>query len=273
MSKQLNINSPCHESWEKMSENEKGKFCHSCQKVVIDFTQMTDDEVINFLNTLKSNKNCGRFSISQIKNINQKLSTETKTSNVPLWNKVIYTMIGFSLSSPIFAQTPSNKDYCDPFEYSKNVFNDESNLEAYIVDDVDIDKIVYDVAYPKWFLKGIIKGASDLEPLPGVFIQIKEDNKKIVTTNIDGYFSLDLSKERFENNPVTLQIRFIGYFTKEYIIDFNSDNLGEIILLEEFILGEFDNVVIVKHKFLGKLRSKIKNLYYQTFRRKNSKSC
>ncbi|WP_160113228.1 carboxypeptidase-like regulatory domain-containing protein [Flavobacterium hibernum] len=47
-----------------MSPTEKGKFCSSCQKNVIDFTKSSDREII--LAFKKEEKLCGRFRISQL---------------------------------------------------------------------------------------------------------------------------------------------------------------------------------------------------------------
>jgi len=45
---QLSVENPCHENWENMSPSEKGRFCGSCQKQVVDFTNMTDGQVAAF---------------------------------------------------------------------------------------------------------------------------------------------------------------------------------------------------------------------------------
>lgn len=61
---QISIPEPCHEKWEDMTAVERGRFCASCQKVVTDFTQMEDTEIIRFLKEGKGH--CGRFNAAQL---------------------------------------------------------------------------------------------------------------------------------------------------------------------------------------------------------------
>jgi len=58
---QLKIADPCHENWEKMTPSEKGKFCGSCQKQVIDFTGMTDTQLAAFFKKPSTGSTCGHF--------------------------------------------------------------------------------------------------------------------------------------------------------------------------------------------------------------------
>jgi len=60
----ISIPKPCHEGWENMDATERGAFCHSCQKEVIDFSAMTDREVIEYLGKHKTG--CGRFREDQV---------------------------------------------------------------------------------------------------------------------------------------------------------------------------------------------------------------
>ncbi len=62
----VKIVDPCHEDWSKMTPTEQGKFCLSCQKQVVDFTKMCDEELLLFLSSQKDKKVCGRFKQSQL---------------------------------------------------------------------------------------------------------------------------------------------------------------------------------------------------------------
>jgi hypothetical protein len=46
---QLRIKEPCHENWEKMEVGEGGRFCGACSKVVVDFSVMSDREILQYL--------------------------------------------------------------------------------------------------------------------------------------------------------------------------------------------------------------------------------
>ena len=62
---QIQIPTPCHESWESMSRTQKGRFCQSCQKTVIDFSTMSDAQIIAWFSTSEGNS-CGRFASTQL---------------------------------------------------------------------------------------------------------------------------------------------------------------------------------------------------------------
>ncbi len=63
---QLSIPEPCHENWHGMTPTDKGRFCQSCSKEVIDFSMMTDTEVLNYFSQLSHEKVCGRTMPSQL---------------------------------------------------------------------------------------------------------------------------------------------------------------------------------------------------------------
>jgi len=64
----ISIPKPCTEDWDKMTKTDQGKLCVACNKVVIDFTGMSTQEILHVLLNQKGKKVCGNFYNTQIKN-------------------------------------------------------------------------------------------------------------------------------------------------------------------------------------------------------------
>jgi hypothetical protein len=63
----ISINEPCHENWDKMTPNDKGAFCLSCQKNVVDFSNKTLTQIKDFFKKKSESESvCGRFDESQL---------------------------------------------------------------------------------------------------------------------------------------------------------------------------------------------------------------
>ena len=58
---QLHIEKPCLEDWNKMSHNQTGRHCQLCDKTVVDFTQMSPEEISNYLTKKSKERICGRI--------------------------------------------------------------------------------------------------------------------------------------------------------------------------------------------------------------------
>ncbi|MBL4705236.1 MAG: T9SS type A sorting domain-containing protein [Flavobacteriales bacterium] len=72
--KNIMIPEPCHENWSDMTPKEKGRHCDMCDKVVVDFTNNTKEEIVDHLESAEG-KTCGRFRSGQIhKPLNQTLN-------------------------------------------------------------------------------------------------------------------------------------------------------------------------------------------------------
>ncbi|WBV61175.1 hypothetical protein PFY12_03415 [Chryseobacterium camelliae] len=61
----ITIPTPCHENWEAMTPEEKGRFCSVCSKTVMDFTAASDEEIIDVFSNSKE-EICGNFYASQL---------------------------------------------------------------------------------------------------------------------------------------------------------------------------------------------------------------
>jgi hypothetical protein len=62
---QLTMPTPCHEDWESMRPEERGRFCEACSKTVVDFSMMTDREVMEYLGRA-GRQVCGRMAPEQL---------------------------------------------------------------------------------------------------------------------------------------------------------------------------------------------------------------
>ena len=63
----IRIPKPCHEDWQDMLPEDKGRFCLKCTKTVVDFSNSSKDEIKSFFKQSTENI-CGRFSIAQVEN-------------------------------------------------------------------------------------------------------------------------------------------------------------------------------------------------------------
>jgi hypothetical protein len=54
----------CDNKWDEMSPQGNGRHCGSCNKIVVDFTEMSDQDIIQFL--LKNTHSCGLFKKNQL---------------------------------------------------------------------------------------------------------------------------------------------------------------------------------------------------------------
>lgn len=90
----ITIPKPCHENWDAMTPDEKGRFCSVCSVSVQDFTNCSDEEIVNEFSQ-KSGKICGRFSNEQIH----------KNFSFSVWSKIaLGLLVGGGTSAMMNAQ-------------------------------------------------------------------------------------------------------------------------------------------------------------------------
>lgn len=70
----ISIPKPCNENWNDMTPEQQGAFCKVCAKVVVDFSSMSDEEVIGYFEQKREEKTCGRFRASQLSPYEMKIN-------------------------------------------------------------------------------------------------------------------------------------------------------------------------------------------------------
>jgi len=73
----ISIENPCHEDWQAMTPETQGRFCGACEKTVVDFTKMSDAEILQYFSKPSVDKTCGRFRVEQLAELG------TSKQNIP----------------------------------------------------------------------------------------------------------------------------------------------------------------------------------------------
>lgn len=99
----LSIPEPCHENWDNMSPTQQGRFCKACVKEVVDFSQMSDQEVLNYFINTKSANTCGRVYPDQLERTISE-AMPVKRRKFWYWHYVAMFFVFFSKSAVVKAQ-------------------------------------------------------------------------------------------------------------------------------------------------------------------------
>ena len=104
MSRSLTVSvpQPCHENWAAMTPATQGRHCAACTKTVVDFSRMTDAEVVAHLSQANS-KTCGRFRPEQLR---RPLQVAPQASAANRWVAAALAVLGVGAGLPALAQLP-----------------------------------------------------------------------------------------------------------------------------------------------------------------------
>jgi hypothetical protein len=65
---QIHVEQPCSEGWDNMKPDKNGHFCAACAKTVVDFTNMSDADILAFFKKNNGKDVCGRINPYQLEN-------------------------------------------------------------------------------------------------------------------------------------------------------------------------------------------------------------
>jgi hypothetical protein len=209
--KKIEVKKPCAENWNKMTAVGQDKFCQSCSKMVIDFTQYSDKEILDFFNNQKHKKTCGRFEKTQLHAINTQLTIDKKSHGNPFLMPILATTL--LVASACNTTKKLEKTTCE--KPISNVRIIEYGINS---DSLSTTKIIGKVL------------DEQNEPLRGVSVYI--ENSKIGTkTDFDGRFRLIVAKE--PNETANLKIEYIGCETLAVPLE-NIKNKEIEVTLDEY---------------------------------------
>lgn len=211
----LSIGKPCSEKFDNFHPTEKGGFCNSCRKEVVNFTEMTDSQIIDYFKN-NTKKTCGYFREEQLKNY-QSLTAISQPKG-KFWNASI---MGFSLLS-LLSFTNGLAQENSPNRTTHQVQTDKKKVDNTTSNNQDLQELTSGVVYDESGL-----------PLPGASITLKGTNIG-VATDFNGEFTFPKPLEK----EAVLLISYLGYKTKEVKISNRKKNVFTMDALELLLMGE-----------------------------------
>ena len=193
---QISIPTPCHENWQDMTVANKGRFCASCQKHVIDFTTASDRQIAEVFK--KESNVCGRFLPSQL----QRDLIIPKERN-SLWMAASAAMVAFLGlgNGKIFAQT----EKAETVQVEKNIAsNTVPGRATRLVSGTVVDETGF--------------------PISGTNVK-NLTTKKSIQTDFDGNFAIEA-----ETNSM-IEFSFLGL--KQCIIKVTNVNLNTVKMITD----------------------------------------
>jgi len=213
---ELKIENPCDQNWNAMSKNDAGKYCHQCSKNVIDFTILSDKEIIKSLEQNSGNL-CGRLSNKQQNRI---ISYEQPTT-YSYFYKILTGFLLFGSSQNSFATDKKielQKEIITINDSNKIQNNEEIKHKPFTDD-------------KRKYLSGVVLDSDTKEPLYGVIIFIKELNIG-AKTDFDGEFKLAIP-DSISTKKMTISFDYIGYEKMNY-----SFEIKDLPIKKEFLMAE-----------------------------------
>lgn len=89
----ISIPKPCHEDWNTMTPNQKGRFCSSCKKTVVDFTKKSHKEIQEYVEKNQGKQICGHFYQRQLSDITIQIPNNIFTKKLSFQNLFIISLL------------------------------------------------------------------------------------------------------------------------------------------------------------------------------------
>jgi len=197
----LNIDNPCKEDWNLMKHEGNGRFCSNCSKKVIDFTTLSDSEIVKLLEK-NTSRLCGNLNTDQL---NRTISIQ-ESKSTPSFYKLLagLLLLGSTKNLQATNSTSIKTEISKPINKeelpSSEIGNTENPTDSLI-------KIV----------QGVVLDSVTKEPIIGAIIKLKNTNKA-VATDIEGKFKITIPND-LPIDSITLIVRYIGYKSTEFKID------------------------------------------------------
>lgn len=188
----------CNQVWEEMTPNERGRVCRKCQNTIIDFRALTNKEIAE-THVFAKGKVCGLYNEEQLQ-IRMPIQKKRKTKSF------LIGFLGILTTTNLNAQTQGDSlnfeqvvpDYDGQILDSSDSHSDDRKLKDSII------------------ISGIIRDENG-EALIYANVYVKE-TRLGTTSDLNGFYSLDISEHVEKNNEITLIYSYLGFNDKEVVL-------------------------------------------------------
>jgi hypothetical protein len=186
---QLSIPEPCQQNWHNMTPTQQGRFCNACAKEVIDFSEMSDSEVLNYFSKVKNEKVCGQAWPDQLE---RSISALPRKKIYWYFNCLIAFILFFGKAGSSKAQT--KRGIILPKPAGNSTLLPSKNIAA-----------------TKFFINDVIADEHG-QPIPFASIRLLNSTVGVVADEF-GKFKLEI--EKFNS---TIEVSALNYETKQVVI-------------------------------------------------------
>lgn len=183
----LTIPEPCHERWDQMTPTEKGAFCQSCEKEVMDFSGLQREDIAYYFKYKNTGKTCGRFKPEQLQ---QTYLIPPDPEPKRSWMRAIWLLPLTLFSKNVFGQ--QKPPVCDrPQTETQAPAAIDTTIKP-VYDEVILtgDTIVMELPQQQNLLQGRVLNNFTGAALPLAIVKVNDSLQTV--TDSSGNFVLDL---------------------------------------------------------------------------------
>ena len=194
----ITIENPCGEDVSQMEPTQRGRFCGSCERDLVDFTKLNDREIQKVIHQTNGDV-CGWFRPDQL----DRQMVELPVASSPAFFKYAASVL---LTMAIGNTTAQNDQAPISLEKTEQTIEKEAQE-------------------PKpYFISGKIRDENTGETLPFAAIQIQETELG-THSDLEGNFSLEVP-EKYRSQELILKLSYAGYQQTEMKLDPDSLQFG-----------------------------------------------
>lgn len=254
MKYKFKIEHPCDQSWEEMIPTQGGKHCIHCSKTVIDFTSLSDGEILKIVQNAKTGI-CGRLREDQH---NRTLIVEKQASSLRLtFSKIAASLLLIGASETAGAQV---RKYETRAATVTTPTKEKATAKPVVKKKLN--------SPTKKIIRGQVRDSLSNSVVPSATVFLKGANIS-VQTDKDGHFQLVVPGKLLKNN-LTLIVAAEWYINRAFLISKEEFDLEKefLIVARETLTVEAKGISFEKRAIGGGMIAEIVEDDKNTFKRK-----